>query len=335
MSSGSMDHKRWLTAAALTAVYQHGLLQAAAWDHGGILRMPPAPPQKKRTVLWLGHPATAQSQGDWLHNTAKPAGSLDCCTPCCWPFSAVTCLLSTSATFAHCCCFRSSFFSLNHRRHSILPSFPSTAQSGIANCSVSHSIYPPNSFTCSTYCNKPLIWFKIAGFWNTINTRLSLRLIWDILLLPRVQMIFELVRVSRSRICENSGFAAYLFALGTGHPTQLLGTTIVLAAPWAAEKVAPCCRPGMLAWSCRQTEDQPNCNDMFLCVLQLHSNWVAASHRTALLHRLFLQYHETTFQMHLPIGPGLFICSNNTACSADSPSSVASPLESPALCFLC
>lgn len=103
----------------------------------------PPPPKKKRTVLWLGHPATAQSQGDWLHNTAKPAGSLDCCTPCCWPFSAVTCLLSTSATFAHCCCFRSSFFSLNHRRHSILPSFPSTAQSGIANCSVSHSIYPP------------------------------------------------------------------------------------------------------------------------------------------------------------------------------------------------
>lgn len=60
-----------------------------------------------------------------------------------------------------------------------------------------YSFFSPNSFTES------LVWYRVSGLWNTINTRTLLRFASDILFLTRVRAKLWLGRASCNRIRAN------------------------------------------------------------------------------------------------------------------------------------
>lgn len=152
VSSVSMDHRHWPTVAALTAVYQHGLLQAASWmDHEGLLRMPIQKIKESfsdwdillllraRVIGCITHASLRDLQAV-AHLAAGPSQQ--------WHASCPPQLCSHT-----CCYFHSSFTSLNHRHHSILPSFPPLQHKVALQTTMCHTVFkpPPNSFTCNTY----------------------------------------------------------------------------------------------------------------------------------------------------------------------------------------
>ena len=67
-------------------------------------------------------------------------------------------------------------------RLSITSSFVPVAL-GAVSC---HAVYPfvQTALLANVHCNELLVWFKASGFWYTINTRPSLKLLSAILLLP-------------------------------------------------------------------------------------------------------------------------------------------------------
>lgn len=101
-------------------------------------------------------------------------------------------------------------------------------------------VYCPNTLHANTYCNELLVWFKVPGFWGTINTALSLRFISNNLLLPRSRMIGWLGSTSRGRVQWTTGCCT--------SPCPQVPNTLQVDAhghhacslSWAAAAAAPC-----------------------------------------------------------------------------------------------
>lgn len=56
-------------------------------------------------------------------------------------------------------------------------------------CIYVHMYLPQTSLLAHIHCNESLIWFKVSSFQSTVNTGPLMRLIANILLLPRVRVM--------------------------------------------------------------------------------------------------------------------------------------------------
>jgi hypothetical protein len=156
---------------------------------------------RKRTILHLRHSVIAHSQGNgWCGWTVCPGTESVqapgfCTTPC----QLYTATLPPRVAFSHtchCCCISSSASLYYTHTARAPPSFSPLHLifihcSSIGNHSVWHGIsffFPQTTLHANIQCNE-LVWFEVSGFPSTINTGLLLRLVSDILMLPRVGVI--------------------------------------------------------------------------------------------------------------------------------------------------
>lgn len=92
---------------------------------------------------------------------------------------------------------------LSQVHYSVPPSFSSLYACSFTKLALQSSVlFCPNSFTCQYLLQRVID--LVQGFWSTTNTEILLRLILDLLLLPRVGVTMQRGSSSRGRTLESS-----------------------------------------------------------------------------------------------------------------------------------
>lgn len=196
----------------------------------------------------------------------------------------------------------------------------------IANCCgpPSSHIYAQTAFHANTYCNESLLsfmgsWvhgFMGSGFWNTINIGLLLRLILDVLLLPGVRgdlvdgECFQGAGSKRAPGC----YTPPCLGAAHGYDHCLAGTTMVPATMLAASGQShdPRAHLPTVGWAAATAAPSAP------CFQPPRMNVLGNGYAPIPIAALLLPFFPISL---------IFCCSSDTACSADSSSTISSLLK--------